>query len=144
MGLTLDTGTLLALDRPSKSLVMQARLDEARHRGVAICVPVGVVAQAWRGPRQVRLARLLKVPDAESATPATPSRGRCPARRPLPARRLAARRSPGCALCDLPLRLVDSVVVVTAQRLGAVVVTYDRRHFSVVRLPDGSGLSLVP
>lgn len=46
---------------------MQARLAEARRRGGAICVPVGVVAQAWRGPRQVRLARLLTSPDVDMA-----------------------------------------------------------------------------
>ncbi len=67
LGLTLDTGALLALDHPSKAVVMQARLAEARRRGAAICVPVGVVAQAWRGPRQVRLARLLKSPDIDIA-----------------------------------------------------------------------------
>jgi len=39
---------------------MQARLDEARRRGGTICIPVEVVAQAWRSPRQARLARLLK------------------------------------------------------------------------------------
>lgn len=66
-GLTLDTGALLALDHPSKALVMQARLDEARRRGAAICIPVGVVAQAWRGPRQVRMARLIKSPDVDIA-----------------------------------------------------------------------------
>lgn len=59
VGLTLDAGALLALDQPSKAVIMQARLAEARQRGGAICVPVGVVAQAWRGPRQVRLARLI-------------------------------------------------------------------------------------
>lgn len=59
-GLTLDTGALLALDHPSKAIAMQARLDEARRRGGTICVPAEVVAQAWRGSRQARLARLLK------------------------------------------------------------------------------------
>lgn len=59
-GLTLDTGALLALDQPSKSLVMQTRLDEILRRGGTICVPVGTIAQAWRSSRQVRLARLLK------------------------------------------------------------------------------------
>jgi predicted nucleic acid-binding protein len=67
VGLTLDTGALLALDHPSKALVMQARLDEARQRGAQICVPVGVVAQAWRGPRQIRMARLIKSPDVDIA-----------------------------------------------------------------------------
>jgi transposase len=59
-GLTLDTGALLALDRPGKAIVMQARLDETLRRGGTICVPVGTIAQAWRSARQVRLARLLK------------------------------------------------------------------------------------
>lgn len=59
-GLTLDTGALLALDQPSKALVMQTRLDEILRRGGTICVPVGTIAQAWRSSRQVRLARLLK------------------------------------------------------------------------------------
>ncbi len=59
-GLTLDTGALLALDHPAKALAMQARLDEARRRGGTICIPVEVVAQAWRSSRQARLGRLLK------------------------------------------------------------------------------------
>jgi len=67
VGLTLDTGALLALDHPSKAVIMQARLDEARRRGAAICVPAGVVAQAWRGPRQVRMARLIKSSDVDIA-----------------------------------------------------------------------------
>ncbi len=66
-GLTLDTGALLALDQPSKAVAMQARLDETRRRGGTICIPAGVVAQAWRGPRQVRLARLLKSSDVDIA-----------------------------------------------------------------------------
>jgi hypothetical protein len=66
-GLTLDAGALLALDQPAKALAMQARLDEARQRGATICIPAEVVAQAWRNPRQVRLARLLKSPDIEVA-----------------------------------------------------------------------------
>jgi hypothetical protein len=66
-GLTLDTGALLALDQPAKAVAMQARLEEAWRRGGTICVPAEVVAQAWRSPRQVRLARLLKSPDIDVA-----------------------------------------------------------------------------
>ena len=66
-GLTLDAGALLALDQPSKAVVMQARLEEVRRRGGTICIPVGVIAQAWRGPRQARLARLIKSPDIDIA-----------------------------------------------------------------------------
>jgi predicted nucleic acid-binding protein len=66
-GLTLDTGALLALDHPGKAIIMQARLDEALRRGGTVCIPVGTIAQAWRSPRQVRLARLLKSRDLEIA-----------------------------------------------------------------------------
>ncbi len=66
-GLTLDTGALLAMDHPSQAIVMQARLDQTLRRGGTVCVPVGVIAQAWRGPRQVRLARLLKSRDIDIA-----------------------------------------------------------------------------
>lgn len=66
-GLTLDTGALLALDDPSKAVTMQARLDESRRRGGTLCIPAGAVAQAWRGPRQARLARLLSSLDVEIA-----------------------------------------------------------------------------
>ena len=66
-GLTLDTGALLALDHPGKAIAMQARLDEAVRRGGTVCIPVGVIAQAWRSSRQVRLARLLKSRDIDIA-----------------------------------------------------------------------------
>jgi hypothetical protein len=46
---------------------MQARLDGTLRRGGTVCVPVGTIAQAWRGSRQVRLARLLRSRDIEIA-----------------------------------------------------------------------------
>jgi predicted nucleic acid-binding protein len=66
-GLTLDTGALLALDHPARAIIMQARLDEVLRRGGTVCVPVGTIAQAWRGSPQVRLARLLKSRDVDIA-----------------------------------------------------------------------------
>ena len=66
-GLTLDTGALLAMDHPSKAILMQARLDETLRRGGTVCVPAGAIAQAWRSSRQVRLARLLKSRDVDIA-----------------------------------------------------------------------------
>lgn len=66
-GITLDTGALIALDQQSKALRAHAQIDVARARGVSICVPAGALAQAWRSPRQVRLARLLNAPDVEIA-----------------------------------------------------------------------------
>jgi hypothetical protein len=46
---------------------MQTRIDELRHRRGTLCIPAGVVAKAWRSPRQVRLARLIKSFDVEIA-----------------------------------------------------------------------------
>jgi hypothetical protein len=66
-GLTLDIGALLALDQPSKSVAMQARIAEARRRGGTVCIPAEVVAQAWRSPRQAQLARLIKSRDVDIA-----------------------------------------------------------------------------
>ena len=60
VGLTLDTGALLALDRAAHRERVQNALERARHRGGSICIPTEVVAQAWRSARQVELARLLK------------------------------------------------------------------------------------
>lgn len=64
-GITLDTGALLALDQPGKTLEIQQRVRHARERGNGISVPTAVVAQAWRSARQVHLARLLKSRDIE-------------------------------------------------------------------------------
>lgn len=63
-GLTLDTGALLALERGDARV--RALLQRAPERRLALAVPAGVVAQAWRGgPRQVRVARLLGDPLVE-------------------------------------------------------------------------------
>ncbi|WP_136191832.1 MULTISPECIES: PIN domain-containing protein [Actinomyces] len=60
-GLTLDAGALLALERGDAR--MRALLRRAVEAGIALAVPAGVVAQAWRGgPRQARVARLLGDP----------------------------------------------------------------------------------
>lgn len=59
IGATLDTGALIAIERGSRR--MQALLDEAAIADAVLAVPVGAVAQAWRGqPRQARLARFLR------------------------------------------------------------------------------------
>ena len=63
-GLTLDTGALLALERGDPRV--RALLRRAIETGMALDVPAGVVAQAWRGgPRQARVARLLSDPAVE-------------------------------------------------------------------------------
>lgn len=61
-GVTLDTGALIAIERADRR--MQALLDEAHAVGLSIDIPAGPLAQAWRsGPRQVRLARTLHLPN---------------------------------------------------------------------------------
>jgi predicted nucleic acid-binding protein len=55
--ITFDAGALIAIERRSRR--MQALLDEIDRREWQIAVPAGVVAQAWGGPRQARIAALL-------------------------------------------------------------------------------------
>jgi ethanolamine utilization microcompartment shell protein EutS len=66
-GLTLDAGALLALDHARKANLMQALLKDVWRRRGTLCIPAGVVAQAWRSYRQVRLAHLIKSSDVEIA-----------------------------------------------------------------------------
>ena len=58
MGLTYDTGALIAADRDYR--LMWALHRAAIVRGLPPTVPVGVLAEAWRGGPQHRLSRLLK------------------------------------------------------------------------------------
>lgn len=67
LGLTLDTGALLALDHRMKAPLMLTRIEELRYRRGTLCIPAGVIAQAWRSPQQVRLARLIFSLDTEIA-----------------------------------------------------------------------------
>ncbi|MCL2464688.1 MAG: hypothetical protein FWF28_06440 [Micrococcales bacterium] len=56
--LTLDTGALIAFERADPHI--RSLLAVALGEGLALDIPVGVLAQAWRGdPEQTRLARLL-------------------------------------------------------------------------------------
>lgn len=65
MGITYDTGALIAADRGERRMW-------ARHRALLVrrevpTVPAPVLAQAWRGtPRQANLARLLAGCDIEA------------------------------------------------------------------------------
>lgn len=60
VGLTLDTGALLAMDQVKHRRLVRDWLDRVLKHGGSICIPTGVVAQAWRSAQQVHLARLLK------------------------------------------------------------------------------------
>lgn len=60
-----DAGGLVALDRNDAAL--WARLKAAAEAELPILVPLGALAQAWRGgPRQARLARALQYVDRVS------------------------------------------------------------------------------
>lgn len=63
MSVTLDTGALVALDRGDARVL--ALLDRVSQRQQRLHIPAGVVAQAWRNPRQARLARLLRSRDVD-------------------------------------------------------------------------------
>lgn len=59
VGVTMDAGALMALDRNDRRVV--ALLARARERSATVTVPTTALAQAVRDPtRQVRLARLLR------------------------------------------------------------------------------------
>lgn len=64
VGLTLDAGALIALDRDDRRVIaMLARLAERRAR---VTVPASALAQAIRDPaRQARLARLVRQPTTD-------------------------------------------------------------------------------
>jgi hypothetical protein len=58
MTLVLDAGALIAIEKADRPILML--LEAARRHGRALVVPVGVIAQVWRGgSRQARLARFV-------------------------------------------------------------------------------------
>ena len=64
VGLVLDTGALIALERGDKRMI--ALLRRALAQGRAFRVPSGVVGQSWRNGRvQVTLARFLRSEEVE-------------------------------------------------------------------------------
>ncbi|HEX2699013.1 MAG TPA: hypothetical protein VHM89_02275 [Acidimicrobiales bacterium] len=63
-GITLDAGALIAVDRDVRPVVVL--LTRATDVGARLTVPAGALAQAIRRPeRQVRLARLVRQPNAD-------------------------------------------------------------------------------
>jgi predicted nucleic acid-binding protein len=98
------------MDQPAKAHLMLTRIDELRYRGGTLCIPAAVIAQAWRSPRQVRLARLIKSLDTEIAV-----------------MNLDAARSVGliCAATGHQ-DVIDVHVALCARERGHAVVTSDR------------------
>lgn len=123
MGVTYDTGALIAADRGERRMW-------ARHRGLLLLrevptVPAPVLAQAWRGSgRQVQLARILAGCDVE----ALDDRGA----RAVGA--LAARAATG--------DIVDACVVEGALRRGDLVVSSDPGDLQAIASAAGSRLEI--
>lgn len=58
----MDAGGLIAVERRDRRV--RVLLDEAERAGWTVAVPVGPLAQVWRGgPRQALLARFLSASD---------------------------------------------------------------------------------
>ena len=63
-GITLDAGGLIAVDRDDRSVIVL--LTRATEVGARLTLPAAALAQAIRRPeRQVRLARLVRQPNAD-------------------------------------------------------------------------------
>ncbi len=107
-GVTFDAGGLIALDRGDRRvLIVLARTAE---RGMRVTIPATALAQAIRNPsRQVRLARLIRQPNAD----------------------LRALDGPDATATGLLLArsrttdIVDAHVVVCARRAQQVIITSD-------------------
>jgi predicted nucleic acid-binding protein len=62
IGLTLDAGALVAVERLNRRV--RALIQLTFDRGLEVAITTGAIAQAWRGgPRQAQLARLLATPE---------------------------------------------------------------------------------
>jgi predicted nucleic acid-binding protein len=120
IGLTFDTGALIALER--RRARMRDILERALEANQPITVPADVVAEWWRGRTELR-ERILECVDVEPLTE--------------PLARVA-----GEALAVVKnATLVDAVVMASAVSRGDVVYTSDvedlealRRHFPTVRV----------
>jgi hypothetical protein len=106
--LVLDAGALIAVERGDRATA--ALIEVGRQDGRGIIVPAGVIAQTWRkGPRQVRVARLLNANEV-SVEPLTD----------------AAARATGilCGAAETS-DVVDASVVIVARRYKATVLSSD-------------------
>lgn len=114
-GLCLDAGALIAVERRDRKMLRL--LELALAAGYAVDVPVGVVAQVWRGGnRQALLARFLRLDDVAFVE-----------------LDLLSARAVGelCALTGAS-DVVDAHVGLHARRFGRAVVTSDPEDFAVL------------
>lgn len=108
VGVTLDAGPLIALDRADRRvIVLLARADQT---GAPVIVPGAALAQAIRDPaRQARLARLLRQPRTQVA----------------PLDRVDATDVGRLLAAGGTSDIADAHVVICARRSGTGVVTSD-------------------
>ena len=107
-GITLDAGGLIAVDRDVRSVVVL--LTRATEVGARLTVPAGALAQAIRRPeRQVRLARLVRQPNADVVA----------------LDRVDATNVGRLLAASATTDVVDAHVVVCARRAGQRVLTSD-------------------
>lgn len=121
-GLTYDTGALIAAERDERMLWSLHRA--ALGRGMAPTVPVGVLAEAWRGGPQHQVSRLLKGCRVESMDE-------------VQARAVGALIGQS-GLVDI----VDVAVVEGAGRRGDAVVTSNRGHIEQVAHAAGESFTI--
>jgi len=112
LGLTLDTGALIALERRNRRAVQL--VGTTRRRGLRITVPAPVVVEWWRGQRGP-VARLL---DGLHVEPLDLELAK------VAGEALAAAKGPS---------VVDAVVMASAASRGDHVLTGDVAHFDRLR-----------
>lgn len=117
-GLTLDSGALIAADKNVRSF--WAFFQESIDRGVVPVIPAPALAQAWRSPRQARLAQLVKACWVEPLDES-----------------LAKSTGELCAAAKTS-DVVDAAIVASAARRGDVVLTSDPKD--IRRLAALTGL----
>jgi predicted nucleic acid-binding protein len=106
--LTLDTGALIAGERNDRSFWVF--WSESVAREIVPVIPAAVLAQAWRGPRQARLAQIVNACTVEPLDEA-----------------LAKSAGELCAMAKVS-DIVDASVIASAARRGDAVLTSDPRH----------------
>ena len=106
-GLTLDTGALIAAERNERNF--WSFWAETVARGIVPVIPAGVLAQAWRGPRQARLAQVVNACFVEPLDEA-----------------LAKAAGELCGKAKLA-GVVDAALVASAARRGDAILTGDPR-----------------
>jgi len=115
-----DTGALLAAERRSPDfLALHDELTAARIRPI---VPVVVLAQAWRGGPQHHISRVLKACDI------------------IPDDERTGRAAGVACAASATTDVVDAIVVATAVRHQAPIVTSDRGDLS--RIADALGVKI--